>query len=58
MKDEDVRHMVDAVNETGRGLTPWEVGFMESVTDFVDRGGKLNQAQQETLERIYANTTP
>jgi hypothetical protein len=57
MKSEDVRHMIDMVNDEGRGLTPWECTFMESVTEQMERAGTLSERQQEILERIYAAKT-
>lgn len=58
MTREVVLHMIDTVNDEGRGLTPWERTFMESVTEQMERAGTLSERQQEILERIYAEKTP
>ena len=49
---------IDLVNTEGRGLTSWELGFMESITDQHARTGSLSERQTEILERIYAEKTP
>ena len=49
---------IDLVNSEGRGLTSWELGFMESITDQHERTGSLSERQTEILERIYAEKTP
>lgn len=46
------------VNEEGQGLSAWELGFMESITEQFERSGRLSEKQIETLERIYAEKTP
>lgn len=53
-----VQEWINKVNEEGRGLTPWEVDFMESITDQFETCGRLTDKQEEVLERIYANKTP
>ena len=58
MTHEDVLSMIETVNDQGRGLTPWEVGYMESLTDWVDRWRNINGSTARILERIYANKTP
>jgi hypothetical protein len=47
------KHLIDEINETGVGLTQWEVGFMESATEQVDEGGSLSVRQEEILQEIY-----
>lgn len=55
---EILRHWISTVNEEGRGLNQWELGFMMSITDQVDRGRALNENQVGVLERIYSEKTP
>jgi len=38
-------------------LTPWEEEFIESVERQLNSRGFLSVAQEETLERIYAQRT-
>jgi hypothetical protein len=53
-----IREWIEAVNEGGKGLTQWEISFMESITDQLERKGTLSERQIEILERIYAEKTP
>lgn len=48
-----LQSMIEKVNEEGVNLTAWEKQFMESITDYFDRGGTLSESQIEHLERIY-----
>ena len=50
---ETVKYYIDAINNEGRNLDPWERQFMESVTDRFDGGGNLSEKQEEVLVRIY-----
>lgn len=34
------------------GLTDWEVGFIESITNQIDRGRDLSDRQREVAEKI------
>ena len=54
---EVIRHWIESVNEEGRGLTPWEKSFMESITEQAGISGQVSEKQQESLERIYAART-
>ena len=53
-----VQGWVDQVNDEGRNLTSWELGFMESITDQFTKTKSLSDRQLEILERIYAEKTP
>lgn len=55
--NEVIAHWIETVNEEGRNLTDWEVGFMESLTDQFERSGRISDRQEEILERIYAEKT-
>lgn len=46
------------INEEGRGLSTWELEFMESVTEQFEDRGTLSAKQEEVVERIYAEKTP
>jgi hypothetical protein len=52
-----IAQWIELVNTEGLGLTEWELGFMENITDQFERGGNLSENQEEILERIYANKT-
>ncbi len=49
---------LNAIEETGRGLSKWEEEFVESVREQLKNVGRLTERQQEILERIYAEKTP
>ncbi len=53
-----VRGWLDRCREDGEKLTPWEVSFLESVTDQFDCRGSLSERQLEVLERIYNEKVP
>ena len=55
---EVIADWIESVNSEGRGLTTWELSFMESITDQFERSGSLSDRQEEILERIYAEKTP
>ena len=56
-KPEVVNQWLDAIAETGRGLTKWEQDFVESVGLQLDDRGTISDRQEEILERIYAEKT-
>ena len=54
----DIQHWIDTVNDAGRQLSAWEVGFMASITARVSEGAGLSVAQREVLEWLYGQKTP
>jgi hypothetical protein len=54
-KLQELQHgMIDAcINESTKRLTKWEEGFLESISDQLERTGSLSERQAEILERIY-----
>lgn len=48
---------IQRINDEGRNLTEWEIGWMESVTEQYESKGWLSERQLEILERIYAEKT-
>lgn len=52
-RDENIEHMIDEVNTLGTRLTPWEISFMESITDQWERKRWLSDDQYRILSRIY-----
>ncbi len=54
---EVIKDWIDRVNTEGRGLTAWEEGYMEDITDQFETCGRLTDKQEEILERIYAQRT-
>lgn len=48
-----IKQWIDDVNTLGKNLTEWELGFMETVTDRVERLLPISEKQEEILERIY-----
>lgn len=57
MKPELIKHMLTELQSPSKTLTPWELGFLESVSDQFDRRGTLSEKQYEILENIYAEKT-
>ncbi len=52
------RSWIDAcLDESKKRLTKWEEGFIESISDQLDRTGSLSERQAEILERIYSEKT-
>lgn len=43
--------------EASDELTDWETKFISSIEERLDKGFRLTQAQEENLERIYAEKT-
>lgn len=56
--DEAVDRWFRLLADEGRGLTAWEMEFLESVQAQWDRTRRLSPKQLEILERIYAEKTP
>jgi hypothetical protein len=52
---EVLKQWIDDVNSEGRGLTEWELGFMENITEQFEDGGWLSEEQERILEKIYCN---
>jgi len=55
---QDIADWIESVNTEGQGLTAWELGFMESITEQFEQSHNLSDRQTEILERIYAHKTP
>lgn len=56
--DKDYHSWLNAIEETGRGLTTWEEEFVEDMGELLERGRPLSERQADILERIYAEKTP
>ena len=56
-ENERVSQWIEDVNEGGRNLSAWELGFMESITEQFEKREWLSEKQIEILERIYAEKT-
>jgi hypothetical protein len=55
---EVIKHYIDCINDEGRNLTEWELGFMEDNTDRFESGGNLSEKVQGIIERIYVEKVP
>lgn len=53
-----IQHMLSALETPHKNLTPWEISFLESITDQFSRKGSLSDRQVEILDRIYSEKTP
>jgi len=49
----DHEAMLRELCEIDQGLTDWEVGFIDSLTDWIKLGRQLTPRQAQTLERIH-----
>lgn len=54
---EEIDNMIVRVSAHGRGLTPWEEGFIKDMNHKSFKGENFSQKQAETIERIYAEKT-
>lgn len=52
-----LRAWIEALETPSKPLTPWELSFLESVSDQLERRGSLSASQIEHLERMYAEKT-
>ncbi len=52
-----IESWIELINEEGKGLSKWELDFMESITDQFERKQWISDKQEEILERIYAEKT-
>ena len=53
-----IQSWIDAIIvEASEELSDWETGFIDSVQDRLLKRGSLTEAQEQTLERIYAHKT-
>lgn len=54
----EIQQMFAKITDEGRGLTKWEEGFIEDISDQFDRTQNLTEPQLIRLEQIYAQKTP
>lgn len=55
---ETIQRWIDAIlDEASDSLTSWEADFVDSIATQVAMGRTLSRAQEETLEKIYAEKT-
>ena len=52
VKDQGSYKQVCALLDLDRGLTDWEVGFIESIVEHLERGSLLTEKQKNKLEDI------
>ncbi len=52
------REVIEDIEQRGKGLTPWELGFCESISDQLTQGRPLTERQAEILDRIAAEKCP
>lgn len=53
-----IEDWISCINDQGKGLTKWELDFMESVSEQFLEKNWISNKQEEILERIYADKTP
>lgn len=54
---EVLRDWVEQCLEHSHKLSKWELDFVESLSEQLERRGTLSERQQEILERIYTEKT-
>lgn len=52
-RDSNIDFMIDELTNLGRELTPWEVTFLETVSDQWVRTRSLTNQQYAKLQEIY-----
>jgi hypothetical protein len=52
------REQVDEIEQLGKGLTNWELQFIESISDQLTGGRPLTERQAEVLDKIYTEKCP
>jgi len=53
-----IEQWIQDVTDLGRGLTDWEEGFIESISDQFGEKRGLSDRQEEILDRIYTEKVP
>lgn len=51
------KQWLEACTEEDHRLTKWELGFVNDLTEQMDKGHSLSERQVEILERIYSEKT-
>lgn len=49
-----IEALIEELEAVAGSLTPWEVQFLESVSDQVANGRQLSERQRSTLTKIHA----
>ena len=52
-----IQHFLSSLESPSKRLSPWELNFLESVSDQFSRRGDLSEKQFEILERLYSEKT-
>jgi len=54
----DYQYWIDSIlEESSDGLTDWENGFIDSISNWLSSGKNLTQSQAEKLEFLYTKYT-
>jgi hypothetical protein len=56
--EKTLRELIKKCLHDGENLTDWEIEFLESLSNQLDRNGQLSPRQEEILDRIYTNKCP
>lgn len=54
---EDVLQLIEDCENRSHKLNDWELGFIDSISKVLERGGSLTERQLETLEQIWEKIT-
>lgn len=58
MSPDLIERMLSTIEDEGRGLSPWEDAFIESLREQFSERGRISERQAEILEGIYSEKTP
>lgn len=58
MNTNDLKDMIDTIQNEGRNLTDWEKDFIKSAIGQFKMRGWLSEKQQSIVQRIYDEKTP
>lgn len=53
MLNKDAKTLIEAIKNSDYDLNAWEIDFMISIEEQVDKGRNLSQKQGDALEKIY-----
>jgi hypothetical protein len=56
MLNTDAKILVEAIKNAEYDLNDWEMGFMSSIEEQVDKGRHLSKKQGDLLQAIYRKT--
>ena len=56
MLNNDAKMLIEAIKDSDYNLNAWEMDFMISIEEQVDRGKNLSKGQGDKLQDVYRKT--